>query len=62
MKAQVIRETVGYQIDVDAMNKIKEIVDQLHGGSDKERDIGHRLYLVMMNAVPVVEETVIPGE
>lgn len=34
-------------IDADQFAKLKRITSQLHGGTDQERDYGHRLWLVL---------------
>lgn len=34
-------------IDVEQFNKLAHLMDQLHAGSDRERDFGHRLWLIL---------------
>jgi len=34
-------------IDHDQFVKLQQIASQLHGGTDQERDYGHRLWLVL---------------
>lgn len=34
-------------IDADQFAKLQRIASQLQGGSDRERDYGHRLWLVL---------------
>lgn len=39
-----------YVIDGDDMRKLRELQAQLHGGNDRERDYGHRLWLILNRA------------
>jgi hypothetical protein len=36
-----------YFIDDDQLRKLRRLADQLQGGSDRERDYGHRLWLLV---------------
>jgi hypothetical protein len=36
-----------YLIDEDQLVKLRQIADRLQSGSDKERDEGHRLWLLI---------------
>jgi hypothetical protein len=38
---------VGYAIDVDDFNKLRKLSDTLHSGNDKERDLGHKIWLIL---------------
>lgn len=42
-------ELLGYLIEPDALKKLRKIADELQAGSDKERDIGHRIWLLVNN-------------
>lgn len=42
-----------FLIDEDDMRKLREIQSQLHNGTDRERDYGHRLWLILNRAEPV---------
>jgi hypothetical protein len=33
-------------IDEDQMANLKRLCEELHGGTDRERDYGHRLWLI----------------
>ncbi len=39
-------ETV-FALDEDQMRKLSAIAERLQGGNDKERDEGHRLWLIL---------------
>ena len=41
-----------YALDVDQMAKLRKLASELHGGTDRERDYGHRLWLLLEQAVP----------
>ena len=36
----------GFFFDEDQFKKLRKLQSQLHGGTDSERDYGHRLWLV----------------
>ena len=36
-----------FLIDEDQLERLKQIASRLHGGSDKERDEGHKLWLLI---------------
>ena len=36
----------GFLFDEDQFKKLRKLQSQLHGGTDRERDYGHRLWLV----------------
>lgn len=36
-----------YTIDQDTLDKLRKLADQLQGGSDRERDYGYRLWLML---------------
>ena len=36
----------GFFFDEDQFKKLRKLQSQLHGGTDRERDYGHRLWLV----------------
>lgn len=40
-------EELIYTLTSEEMRKLRAICAQLHGGSDKYRDIGHRMWLVL---------------
>lgn len=40
-----------YLIDEDQLAKLKRLYTELHSGSDRERDYGHRLWLVCAEIV-----------
>lgn len=44
----------GYFVEKEAFEKLRQIEQRLHGGSDAMRDEGHRLWLVL-NDLPKVE-------
>ena len=35
-----------YLVDEDTVTKLKKLHEALHGGTDRERDYGHKLWLV----------------
>jgi hypothetical protein len=37
-----------FYLDEDQLAKLRLLADQLQGGSDRERDYGHRLWLVVV--------------
>ena len=40
-------EPVGYAIDADDFKRLRKIERELHAGTDRERDFGHRLWLIL---------------
>lgn len=36
-----------FVLDQDQLNKLFGVSNQLHAGTDKERDLGHQLWLVL---------------
>lgn len=36
-----------YLVDEDQLRKLRALYTALHGGTDRERDYGHRLWLVV---------------
>ena len=46
-------ELLGYLIEPNALKQLRKIADELQGGSDKERDIGHRIWLLVNNTEPI---------
>lgn len=48
---------LGYLVEPDDVVKLTVISNQLHAGSDRERDLGHRLWLLINNLrdLPVTE-------
>jgi hypothetical protein len=42
-----------YRLDEDTLSKLLSISTQLHGGSDRERDYGHRVWLAIKEFVEV---------
>jgi hypothetical protein len=48
-------DIVAYLLDEDDMRKLRIIQHQLHGGTDRERDYGHRLWLLLDRAIPIRE-------
>lgn len=42
-------------LDEDAVEKLRKLAAELQAGTDRERDYGHRLWLVLKDA-PVVDE------
>jgi len=52
----------GFFFDEDQFKKLRKLQSQLHGGTDRERDYGHRLWLVcneveQLSSVEVNETT-----
>lgn len=41
-------------LEEDAVEKLRKLQQDLHAGSDRERDFGHRLWLVL-NGAPVMD-------
>ena len=39
--------------EAEDMAKLRKLASELHGGTDRERDYGHRLWLILQRAVPV---------
>lgn len=46
-------EAIGYVIDADHLEKLKKIQGELMGGTDRERDFGHLIWLITKEAVGV---------
>lgn len=44
-------EADAYLIDADTMRKLRELEQRLQGGSDRERDHGHKLWYLLNQAV-----------
>ena len=40
-----------YWIDEDDVRKLRRISDALMGGTDRERDYGHRVWLILNNLI-----------
>lgn len=40
-------ETTGYIVEDDQLAKLQRIASELQGGTDRERDYGHRLWLIL---------------
>ena len=38
---------IGYLMDAHLMERLQQISTNLHGGTDRERDYGHRLWLII---------------
>ena len=38
---------IGYTIELDDYLKLRNLADQLHGGTDRERDRGHVLWYIL---------------
>jgi hypothetical protein len=36
-----------HMVDPDDVAKLRRLSEQLHGGTDRERDYGHRLWLII---------------
>ena len=51
-----MEEPIGFLIEPDAMEKLRQIQAQLHAGTDRERDYGHRIWLVLNRAEPVSKD------
>lgn len=47
-------KTTMFLLDDAAVAKLKRVANELHGGTDRERDYGHRLWLVLQS-LEVVE-------
>ena len=47
-----MNEAEAFALDADDMAKLRVLQAQLHGGTDRERDYGHRLWLILNRAVP----------
>jgi hypothetical protein len=43
-------ETDMFAIDADTMRQLRKLQADLHGGTDRERDYGHKLYLYLNRA------------
>lgn len=58
-----MREPVVYYLEGDQLETLKRLADQLQGGSDNERDIGHRLWLVVtaVRDQPIIWGKLQPG-
>ena len=41
------QEIAGYIIEAEDLDTLRNIASKLHGGSDKERDLGHKLWLIV---------------
>jgi len=41
------RTIIGYAIDIDDFKKLRSLSDTLHSGNDKERDLGHKIWLIL---------------
>lgn len=38
---------IGYLMEAHIMERLQQISTNLHGGTDRERDYGHRLWLII---------------
>lgn len=47
------QEPIGFLIEAHAMERLREIERALHGGTDRERDYGHRIWLILNGATPI---------
>jgi hypothetical protein len=48
-------DLVGCLIESDAMVRLRQIQAVLHGGTDRERDLGHKLWLILNSAQPIFD-------
>lgn len=48
-------EPVAYLIDVETFNKLRRMEQELHAGTGRERDYGHKLWLALNDAIPMTE-------
>lgn len=56
--SNLTKEVAYFALEPHQLKKLFDLSDQLHSGSDKERDYGHRLWLVLMEVVemPITKE------
>lgn len=46
---------IGHVLDTDQFEKLRRLQTELHNGTDRERDYGHRLWLALNTAIPIRE-------
>ena len=49
----------GFVLEADDMAALRKIQEQLHGGTDRERDYGHRIWLILTRAIPIRSDQLI---
>jgi hypothetical protein len=48
LEASYVKPEIAYHmVDPDDVAKLRKLSAQLHGGTDRERDYGHRLWLIV---------------
>ena len=48
LEASYVKPEIAYHmVDPDDVAKLRRLSSQLHGGTDRERDYGHRLWLIV---------------
>lgn len=46
---------IGFLVEPHLWDRLQDIKSQLHNGTDKDRDLGHKLWLVLKEGMPVFE-------
>jgi len=46
---------VGFLVEPNQWDKLQQLKCELHNGTDRERDYGHRLWLVLASALALTE-------
>lgn len=46
-----------YMLDAEDFEKLRRLAERLHSGTDRERDEGHRLWLILERAEPASFDT-----
>ncbi len=49
---------IAYLIEAASFDKLRSLEQALHGGTDRERDYGHKLWLLLADALPMTEHDV----
>jgi hypothetical protein len=49
--SNLTKEVAYFALEPHQLKKLFDLSDQLHSGTDKERDYGHRLWLVLIEVV-----------
>ena len=50
------KEVIGYALEPRTFEQLRQIASQLQGGSDRDRDIGHRIWLIITGAEPITSD------
>jgi hypothetical protein len=48
-------DAVGYMLPTELFNRLQQIERELQGGTDRERDYGHKIWLILGEATPVYD-------